>query len=174
MLRNGPEYIEAMLGACAARAASFNVNFRYTAAELTDLFRDARPGVVVVHDEFAGVVAEAVARVGGVRVVLQVPDGTGGPVLPGAMRWDDALLAAPTGPPRTDWSPDDLYLLYTGGTTGKPKGVLWRQADAQVAAFNVVGRGGDPFQDIETLAAEIAGRRRQRIVLLAPPLIHGA
>lgn len=174
VLRNGPEYLEAMLGAGVARAVPFNVNFRYTVPELTEVLADARPRVVVVHDEFADTVNEAIGRAGLSSLVLQVPDQTGRPLAPGGVRWSDAVTAASDQPPRTDWSPDDLYMLFTGGTTGKPKGVLWRHADALVAAFGVVSRSGAPFDSVESLVAHVVNRSHQRVVLPAPPLIHGA
>ena len=174
VLRNGPEYIEAMLGAFTQRAVPFNVNYRYTAQEMAEVFADARPLAVVVHDAFAEVVGEAVRRAGCPTAVIQVPDGSGRPLTTGALSWAEFTRGGPGAAHRTDWSPDDLYMLYTGGTTGRPKGVLWRQADIIVSGFAVLDRSGRPFASVAHLLTAVEARPRRRIVLPAPPFIHGA
>ena len=109
------------------RAAPFNVNYRYVASELAYLLADSRVAAVVYHGAFADTLAEVLPDLPGVRLLLQVDDGSGAPLLPGALAYEEALAAATPAP--QGLSPDDRYILYTGGTTGMPKGVLWRQGD---------------------------------------------
>ena len=124
MLYNGPEYIEGMLGAYGARVAPFNVNYRYVGNELRYLFNDAKPRGVIYHGSMAPVLAPLIAEMKPPPLLLQVQDSSGNDLLPGAVDYEAALESAdPAGPPVTP-SPDDLYILYTGGTTGMPKGVL--------------------------------------------------
>jgi fatty-acyl-CoA synthase len=175
-LHNGNEYLESMLGAYKARLAPFNVNYRYVAEELEYLLCDADARAVVFHSAFAPVLAEVRDRVPGLDVLLQVGDGSGHALLDGAEWYEDALAAAaPTLPDElvASWSPDDLYVLYTGGTTGKPKGVLWRQADIFVGALG--GRRLDDdreWVDLDEIAA--AARHGGSRLLPAPPFMHGA
>jgi fatty-acyl-CoA synthase len=106
-------------------------------------------------------------------VLLQVDDGSGAPLVPGAVWYEEALAAARPERPAVEWSPDDLYILYTGGTTGMPKGVLWRQADIFVGAMGGRNlRTGEEWSSIEAIvdAARGAGNR----MLPAPPFMHGA
>ncbi|MBK9178127.1 MAG: acyl-CoA synthetase [Acidimicrobiales bacterium] len=174
-LHNGTEYLEAMLGAMKARAAPFNVNYRYTAEELAYLLGDAAAAAVVFHGTFAPTLATALAGSEPPRLLLQVDDGSGEPLLRGAIPYEDALAGvSPALPPALEasWSPDDLYVLYTGGTTGRPRGVLWRQADFLVAALGVRRRDGT---DIETVAEVAdAARRGGPRALPSPPFMHGA
>ncbi|MCM2393425.1 AMP-binding protein [Streptomyces albipurpureus] len=128
-LHNCPAYFEATLGALAARLAPLSVNYRYTAAELRHLFGDARPAVIVYHATFAPVIAEVLPQLPTTPLLLQVEDGSGHPLLPGALDYDRALDETPRDPTPPDASPDDLFLLYTGGTTGMPKGTMWRNGD---------------------------------------------
>ncbi|MGA0862443.1 MAG: AMP-binding protein, partial [Ilumatobacteraceae bacterium] len=121
-LHNGNEYLEAMLGAWKARVAPFNVNYRYVATELEYLLTDSRATAVVLHSRFAPVLAEIRGRLPGLRVVIQVPDDSGHDLLPGAVWYEDALDSASADKPAAGYSGDDLYILYTGGTTGMPKG----------------------------------------------------
>ncbi len=167
-LYNVPEYLEGMLGAYRSRMAPFNVNYRYVAEELRRLLTDASPAGLVVQSTFAPVLSRrCFADLGDLRVLLQVPDASGHPLLPGAVWYEDALDAgSPDGPPVRP-SPDDLYLLFTGGTTGSPKGVLWRQGDAWSELF-----GGS--RTATSLEEVVRGATMRLRSLAAPPLMHGA
>ena len=165
-LHNGNEYLEAMLGSFKARVAPFNVNYRYVAEELRYLLLDSNAAAVVVHSQFAPTLAEVLPDLPNLRVILQVADESGNDLLPGAVWYEDALEAASADRPAVQWSPDDLYILYTGGTTGMPKGVLWRNGDANVECF-----GGSRADMLDGVLAEATGGLK---ALLAPPFMHGA
>jgi 3-oxocholest-4-en-26-oate---CoA ligase len=172
-LYNGNEYLEAMLGAYKARVAPFNVNYRYVAEELRYLLNDAGATAIVFHSAFADRLAEVLPDLPALTTLLQVDDGSGGALLPGAQWYEEALAAARPERPDVERSPDDLYILYTGGTTGMPKGVLWRQADIFVGALG--GRNlasGGEWESLEQIveAASNGGAR----LLPAPPFMHGA
>ncbi len=126
-----------MLGAFKARAIPGNVNYRYVEAELLQLLGDMAPRAIVFDGRFASRLAAVVDQLPQRPLLLQVAAGGGPaePLLPGAVDYETALAGASLARPPVDWSPDDLYTLYTGGTTGQPKGVLWRQADVFVAAM---------------------------------------
>jgi acyl-CoA synthetase (AMP-forming)/AMP-acid ligase II len=170
---NAPEYIESMLGCFRARVAPFNVNYRYVDDELVYLLNDADCAGLVYQARYAPTLARIRGRLPQLRVLLQVDDGSGEPLLPGALDYAQALAAAsPAGPP-VEPSPDDLYILYTGGTTGAPKGVLWRQEDVYHGAMAVGATGLPGATSLEQVVAEAEGGTYMR-VLPAPPLMHGA
>jgi 3-oxocholest-4-en-26-oate---CoA ligase len=163
-LHNGNEYLEGMLGAAKARCAAVNVNYRYVAEELQYVLADSGAPAIVYHGAFAATLAAALPGLPRLRVLLQVDDGSGAPLLPGARWYEDALADATPVPP-SGLDPDDLYVVYTGGTTGMPKGVLWRQADFLAACLGV-RRSTAQLVD----AAPSSTLR----ALPAPPLMHGA
>ena len=172
-LHNGNEYLEGMLGAFKARVAPFNVNYRYVEEELVYLLNDSKATGIIYHDCFADRVTAIRDQVPTLRVLLQVEDDSGAELLPGAVRYEAALATASEAAPETAPSPDDLYVLYTGGTTGMPKGVLWRQADILIAALG--GRDAATGAILDTheafAARALEGGTR---ILPAPPFMHGA
>jgi acyl-CoA synthetase (AMP-forming)/AMP-acid ligase II len=166
-MHNRVEYLESMLGAWKARVAPFNVNYRYVAGELRYLLHDAGATGIVVQSQFAPTLAAILPDLPDLRVIVQVADESGHDLLPGATWYDDALAAAPPGPPPVATSADDLYILYTGGTTGMPKGVLWRNGDAMIECF-----GASPTAT--TLADFVAESATGMRTLITPPFMHGA
>jgi 3-oxocholest-4-en-26-oate---CoA ligase len=176
-LYNGNEYLEAMLGSYRARVAPFNVNYRYVGEELRYLLNDAKPRALILHASLAPTLAQVLPTLE-VRpeVILQVADESGHPLLEGAVDYEEALAASsPEGVPHDVVpSPDDLYILYTGGTTGMPKGVLWRQHDIFMAAMG--GRKVGTWEIVtsyEGITERLATSVPLRLMLL-PPLMHGA
>ena len=171
-LYNGPEYLETMLGCFAARLVPVNVNYKYTAAELIPLLRGARARALVYHASFAPVVDTIRRELPELTVLLQVDDGSATALLEGAVDYEAALAAASPARPDVAWSADDLYILYTGGTTGQPKGVLWRQADIYFAALG--GRRPDG-REVASLD-EVVERARKGGLRYMPtaPFMHAA
>jgi len=175
-LHNGNEYLEAMVGAFAARVAPFNVNYRYVAEELRYLLADARAKAIVFHSSFAPVLDEVRRDLPELTTLWQVADSSGNDLLEGAQWYEDILSESnPTiiDELRSSWSPDDLYMLYTGGTTGMPKGVLWRQADIFCAALG--GRqlaNGEEWADLGAIVESAATGGAK--LMPTPPFMHGA
>jgi fatty-acyl-CoA synthase len=168
-MTNGNEYLEGMLGAFKARTAPFNVNYRYVEEELVYLFHNADARAVIFHARFAPTLGRIRDELSGVRLWLQVDDGSGEPLLEGARDYEKALAESSPAPPE-NLSPDDLYILYTGGTTGMPKGVLWRQEEVLRAALL-------PPRVEPTVEALVARATRDEVgirALPAPPFMHGA
>jgi fatty-acyl-CoA synthase len=170
---NGPEWIEGMLGCYKARTAPFNVNYRYVDDELLYLFRDSKARAVIYHSSFAPTLARILSKLPEMAVLLQVDDGSGEPLLPGARDYEEALASASDAKPDLPWSADDLYIVYTGGTTGMPKGVLWRQEDIFFAAMGGRVPGGEAVKSIDELLERTAYGEFLRM-LPTPPFMHGA
>jgi fatty-acyl-CoA synthase len=170
-LCNGPEYIEAMLGCFAARTVPCNVNYRYTERELVSLLGDMRARALVFDSEFAPIVQSLRGALPELEVLIQVSAVRSDPLLPGAVDYE---AAAQSGAPiqLPDPSPDDLDVLYTGGKTGTPKGVAWRQADVYIAAFGGRDLAGAELPDLESIASR-AAQGVDRVMPLSP-FMHGA
>jgi 3-oxocholest-4-en-26-oate---CoA ligase len=171
---NGNEFVEALLGAFQARVAPFNVNFRYVKSELQYLLTDAGASALIYHAAFAPRVAEILPDLPRLRVLIQIADDSGNDLLYGAVDYEKILASGSPEPPPLRHSPDDLYVLYTGGTTGMPKGVLWRQHDIFMTSFG--GRNlmtGEPFGSIDEIVAGATAGPGTKLLIL-PPLIHGA
>jgi acyl-CoA synthetase (AMP-forming)/AMP-acid ligase II len=165
ILHNCPEYIEAMSGCFRARAVPFNVNHYYSAAEVRAVLNMVGAEAVIYHRSMAPMVAAAVGDAP--PLLIEIDDEPGGVGIAGSVAYemaiesqgDDARLPVP--------SPDDLYLVCTGGTTGTPKAVAWRQADIFVS-----GMGGSEDATADSLVATAA--RGIGTWFAASPLMHAA
>jgi 3-oxocholest-4-en-26-oate---CoA ligase len=162
-LYNGTEYLETMLAAYKLRAAAVNVNYRYIAGELGYVLADSDAKAIVFDTRFAPTLAEVTDDLPLLRRRLAV----GGEV-PGAVPYEDALAGSSPQRRFGARSGDDRYILYTGGTTGMPKGVLWRHEDLFAGGLGDLD-GARTVEDV----AERARRGRDR-ALPACPLMHGA
>jgi acyl-CoA synthetase (AMP-forming)/AMP-acid ligase II len=172
-LYNGPEWIESMYGVLKARAAFVNVNYRYKAEELHYVLETGAARAIIYHGAFAPTLAAVRDRLPLLRHFIQVDDGSAEPLLAGAIDYEAWVAGASDARPDLPYSADDLYLLYTGGTTGLPKGVLWRQEDV---FYNGLGGHLPGFPRLETdeqlrdhVNLGIGGRS-----LVCLPFMHGA
>lgn len=127
-------YPDVVIGALKARAVPVNVNFNYTPREVDELLSYLRPRAVVFHRSLGAKFADVLPRAG-VEVMISIDDGSGAPEPAGAVALEDALAQGDTDRPVTP-SPDDVMMICTGGTTGRPKGVMWRQSDTYVVSMN--------------------------------------
>jgi acyl-CoA synthetase (AMP-forming)/AMP-acid ligase II len=171
---NGPEYVEAMLGAWRSRVAPFNVNYRYVKNELHYLLADSGATALIYHASFAPRVNDVLRQLPKLRVLIQIADGSGNDLVHGAVDYESIVGSGVPVLPPGEPSPDDLYVLYTGGTTGMPKGVLWRQHDIFMTSFG--GRSlytGELATSYEDIAKRVAEAQESRLMIL-PPLMHGA
>jgi fatty-acyl-CoA synthase len=178
-LYNGPEYLETYYAAFKAGLVPVNTNYRYGVEELVYLFDNADAETVVFHAAFAEVAGKARARLPKVKAWIAVA--TAGHPVPDWARDYETIAGSGEGRVIAPWgrSGDDLLLMYTGGTTGMPKGVMWRQEDL----FKVLGGGGNLIEALPPLEtpAEAGERARAaeakdgaivRLVLTAAPLMH--
>ena len=181
-LTNGPEYLEVYFAAFKAGLIPVNTNYRYGPDEIRYLFENADAESVVFHAAYAPLLEQVRAQLPLIRRWYVVDDpgaqaGTGAAAAPWAVPYEQIMTRADLSGSnlRGTWgvSGDHLLFLYTGGTTGMPKGVMWRQDDV----FNVLGQGGNPGFGFAPVASldELAGRTIAPgpVMLPACPLMHG-
>ncbi|WAC57062.1 AMP-binding protein [Gordonia sp. SL306] len=170
-------YVDVFVACLRGRVIPVNINHHYSPREIKALLEHVRPSGVIFHRSLAHLIAEATLPAG-VDVLVAIEDADGS-AIPGSVSLDDALEIGATAQPVTP-SPDDLMMVCTGGTTGLPKGVLWRQADAYIstmtgmehesaeAVVEFVPETGEPFFAVSplmhaagistALSAVVAGR----------------
>jgi 3-oxocholest-4-en-26-oate---CoA ligase len=168
-LYNGPEYLESVFAAWKAALVPVNTNYRYGEDEIVSLWENADVVAVVFHGTFAERAAQARRRLPSIRLWLWVDDGTS-PCPDWATRYAEAASSGAVASARR--SGDDLWLIYTGGTTGAPKGVMWRQDDL-LRVLNGRAAVALPL-DAELDAVAPLITNPGPVVLIASPLMHAA
>uniref|UniRef100_A0AAU1I7K2 Acyl-CoA synthetase n=1 Tax=Streptomyces sp. NBC_00180 TaxID=2903632 RepID=A0AAU1I7K2_9ACTN len=175
-LYNGIEYLQTVLGCLKARIVPVNVNYRYVEEELVYLYRDADLVALVFEAEFTDRVAAALPRVDGLRHLVRVgsvsPGAARAPVVP-AVSFTEAEAA---GSPERGFparSGDDQFIIYTGGTTGMPKGVMWRQEDLFFSGLGGGAPTGEPVRKPEEVAERVAAGGDGITFFPTAPLMHG-
>jgi 3-oxocholest-4-en-26-oate---CoA ligase len=174
-LYNGPEYLETYVAAFKSGLVPVNTNYRYGPEEIVYLFDNADAEAVVFHASFAELLDPIRARLPKVLRWYVVADDSGA-APEWAVPYED-VVSQDAGPVTPPWgrSGDDLLLLYTGGTTGMPKGVMWRHDDL----FQVLGGGGQamlgipPVEELDELRRRIEAVAAGPTTLIACPLMHG-
>jgi acyl-CoA synthetase (AMP-forming)/AMP-acid ligase II len=176
--RNRIEIVIAMLGIVKAGAILVNVNYRYVEGELEYLFENSDMVALVHERRYADRVANVLPETPNVKTVLVVEDGTEDPTGDfrkyGGVEFHSAIAQ---GSPERDFgdrSADDIYLLYTGGTTGFPKGVMWRHEDIYRVLFGGTDFATGEFVKDEYDLAKAAAENPPMIRYPIPPMIHGA
>jgi acyl-CoA synthetase (AMP-forming)/AMP-acid ligase II len=176
--RNRIEIVIAMLGIVKAGAILVNVNFRYVEGELKYLFENSDMVALVHERRYADRVANVLPETPNVKTILVVEDGTEDPAGDfrkyGGVEFYSAIAQ---GSPERDFgerSADDIYLLYTGGTTGFPKGVMWRHEDIYRVLFGGTDFATGEFLKDEYDLAKAAAANPPMIRYPIPPMIHGA
>ena len=171
-MRNRPEYSEGIAAGFKARLTHVNVNYRYVDHELIYLLDNSDATVVVYAAEFANHVDAIRSELPGVRQWIEVADGHAGSDT--AIAFDELAESGPGEPLNIERSPDDMLFLYTGGTTGMPKGVMWRHEDL----WSVTGAGGNPrlglgpSPDLDAYLARLQAEPPP-VNLPLPPIMHG-
>ncbi|GAB2615006.1 acyl-CoA synthetase [Streptomyces capparidis] len=172
-LYNGVEYLQTALACLKIRAVPVNVNYRYVEEELVHLYRDADL-VALVHDaEFCDRVAAALPRVAGLRHLVRHGTPREGAAVPPAVPFAEAEAS---GSPERDFPPrsaDDQFIIYTGGTTGLPKGVMWRHEDLFFSGMGGGAPTGEPVSRPEELAERVAAGGEGLVFFPTAPLMHG-
>ncbi|MFE2821625.1 acyl-CoA synthetase [Streptomyces sp. NPDC059271] len=175
-LYNGVEYLQTVLACLKARVVPVNVNYRYVEEELAYLYQDADLVALVFDAEFTDRVAAARPRAARLRHLVRVGASTGGS--DGASTPDvvEFAAAAAAGSPERGFparSANDQFIIYTGGTTGMPKGVMWRQEDLFFAGLGGGAPTGEPVARPEELAERVAAGGAGITFFPTPPLMHG-
>jgi fatty-acyl-CoA synthase len=174
-LYNSPEYLETMFAAFLGGFVPVNTNYRYGPEEILYLFTNADAEAVVFHAVFADVVDKVRAQLPLVKRWYMVADESGVALPAWAHSYEEAVSRECADVDISTLSGDDLLFLYTGGTTGMPKGVMWRQEDL----ITVLGRGGNSFTQVppagsvEEIVSRIAPGGAGQRSLIACPLMHG-
>jgi 3-oxocholest-4-en-26-oate---CoA ligase len=172
-LYNGVEYLQTMLGCLKARIVPVNVNYRYVEDELVYLYRDADLVALVFDAEFTDRVAAALPRAQRLRHLVRVGTSAPDAAAPPAVDFADAEAV---GSPERGFparSGDDQFIIYTGGTTGMPKGVMWRQEDLFFSGLGGGAPTGEPVKKPQELAERVAAGGAGITFFPTPPLMHG-
>ncbi|THA75898.1 acyl-CoA synthetase [Streptomyces sp. A0642] len=172
-LYNGVEYLQTVLACLKARIVPVNVNYRYVEEELVYLYRDADLAALVFDSEFDERVAAAAPQAPKLRHLLRVGADTHDAPRPEAVAFTEAEEGGDPGrgfPPR---SADDQFIIYTGGTTGMPKGVMWRQEDLFFSGLGGGAPTGAPVRAPQELAERVAAGGEGITFFPTPPLMHG-
>lgn len=172
---NSNEYLEAQFGAFKMRGVPVNVNYRYLENELLYLLENSDSEAIVFDAQFGERIATIRAQLPKLKLLVEIDDGSGAH-LDGALRYEDVIAQnAPF--PRAEYSEDDIYMLYTGGTTGMPKGVMYRQGDFALGlmlGYDVRGLARPQTKEELTAAVRnLAASGASPVSLAASPLMHG-
>ncbi len=174
-LYNGPEYLEVQHAAFKLRGVPVNINYRYRDQELAYLLANSDSEALFFHSSLAAIVERAVGTIAGVKFLVQVADDDT-PLIDGAIAYE-TLVAATDPAPRQRRSENDLFMLYTGGTTGLPKGVMFRLGSLTGAfVAGALGQVGlDPATPLERIPALAAALDDSEHLVSVPcaPLMHG-
>jgi 3-oxocholest-4-en-26-oate---CoA ligase len=157
-LRTGVEYVETALACYKLRAVPINVNDRYVTDEVAHVGADADAVALVANPGLPADLDAVAARLPGLHTTLTV-----------GAAYEQLIDAAPPGRDFPGRSPDDQYILYTGGTTGRPKGVVWRHEDIFFAALGGGNAGGPPIEHPEEIGPRAVTNRTQRLGPFLPP-----
>jgi 3-oxocholest-4-en-26-oate---CoA ligase len=175
-LYNSTEYMEGVFATWKCGGAPVNVNYRYLEDELAYLLTNSDTEILLFHGVLGERVAKVVAQIPTLKAIVQIDDGS--PLVEGALRYED-LIAAHEPAPRAETTGDDLYILYTGGTTGMPKGVMWRNEDLFMSLVPFVyGLAGEQLPEngpagAGAIAARVEANGTTPVHLPASPLMHG-
>ncbi len=170
-MRNRPEYLMAVAAGFKARLTHVNVNYRYTPEEVWYIFDNSDAQTVVYASEFRDAVAQIRPRLPKVKTWVEVS--ADGKVADFAERFEDLAAEGNGGPVEVERSGDDQFFIYTGGTTGMPKGVMWAHDDLREITLQAARKLGPVPETLEALAAAAKTVGPQGRILPAPPLMHG-
>ena len=174
--QNSHQWLEAMLGSLKVRAVPINVNYRYVTDELSYLIGNAELVACVYDQEYADRLAAVADRSPKLTTFVHIEDDSGADTeVLGSIAFESAIESGGTERDFPERTSDDIYVIYTGGTTGMPKGVMWRHEDI----FFALGQGidaltGEKVATEYTRAEQAAASETPLIFCVIPPLMHGA
>jgi acyl-CoA synthetase (AMP-forming)/AMP-acid ligase II len=174
-LFNCAEFLEGMLAAFKIRAVPININYRYVADELRYLIDNADLVAMIHQREFAPIIASVRDDFPALTTLVHVDDDSGADCAAiASVEYESAVGACSASRDFEERSPDDIYIIYTGGTTGMPKGVMWRHGDVFFAGLQGGNPGGEPISAPEELADVARKNDPPMACMPVAPFIHGA